>query len=84
MIDVLGILYEPGTYDEEGNELTPPTPLEGFHVNTLEPLKEFGEFLVTPKTPRRIFWNNPDTIHYRFPDEATWNQYDPRPKEEEI
>ena len=83
MIDILGILYEPGTYDEEGNELTPPTPLEGFHVNTLEPLKDCDEYLVIPEHPRRIFWNNLNAFYYRFPDEDTWNQYDPRPKEVE-
>lgn len=32
-LDVIGEITLPGTYDQQGNELTPPTPLQGWHVN---------------------------------------------------
>lgn len=57
-IDVVGVITDPGTYDEEGNELTPPVPHDGYHVNA-KFLKElpvsFGIRTVNPATPRRIF-----------------------------
>lgn len=56
--DVLGTLYEPGTYDPEtGEELTPPVPLEGFHVNAKLPALPAGwdAFVVTPAQPQRVF-----------------------------
>ena len=60
-VDVVGIITDPGTYDEEGNELTPPVPHEGWHVN----VKWNGNFpstfitrSVLPVTPRRIFYGD--------------------------
>jgi hypothetical protein len=32
-IDVVGIITEGGEWDDEGNEITPPTVLDGWHVN---------------------------------------------------
>ncbi|MFZ4567372.1 MAG: hypothetical protein ACOYMY_13010 [Prochlorococcaceae cyanobacterium] len=36
-LDIIGTATVPGTYDEDGNELTPPTPLPGFFVNLAIP-----------------------------------------------
>jgi hypothetical protein len=36
-LDIIGEVTIPGTYDEQGNELTPPTPLPGFFVNLAIP-----------------------------------------------
>ena len=83
MIDVIGTIYTAGTYDEEGNVITPPEPIPGYHVNSLEQIKDCNEYLIIPEHPRRIFWDNTNTFYYCFPDEQTWNQYDPRPKEVE-
>lgn len=30
-----GVLIRPGTYDADGNELTPPEPLSGYHINAI-------------------------------------------------
>lgn len=52
-VDVIGTIY-----DISGDSDNPKvTPLEGFHVNMLCPddFKDFSEYEVTPKSPRRIF-----------------------------
>ena len=37
-LDIIGEVTIPGTYDEQGNEITPPTPLPGFYVNCALPV----------------------------------------------
>jgi len=56
-LDVIGTIYEPGTYDEEtGEELTPPVPLPGFHINFAGPYANgLEQYKVEPKTPYRQF-----------------------------
>ena len=60
-VDVIGIIYDPGTYDEEGNELTPPVPRDGYHVNCkwngAVPLT-FSTRAIYPVTPHRIFYGD--------------------------
>jgi hypothetical protein len=36
-LDIIGEVTIPGTYDADGNELTPPTPEPGFFVNLTIP-----------------------------------------------
>ena len=63
-VDVIGTIYDPGTYDEEGKELTPPVPHEGWHVNAKwnTVRSTMPTFLTTrgvmPVTPRRIFYGD--------------------------
>ena len=56
-LDVIGTIYEPGTYDEEtGEELTPPVPLPGFHINFAGPYANgLEQYRIEPKTPQRKF-----------------------------
>ena len=55
-IDEIGIIYEGGTYDAEGEVITPPTALPGWHVNTAGIAPEaWEEFLVTPQNPKRVW-----------------------------
>ena len=55
-IDEIGIIYEGGTYDAEGEVITPPVALTGWHVNTAGLAPEaWDEFQVNPATPSRIF-----------------------------
>lgn len=56
-IDVVGALSIGGTYDPEtGEVLTPPTMLDGWHVNYIGELPEAWEqYVVEPKRPRRVF-----------------------------
>ena len=37
-LDIIGEVVMPGTYDADGNEITPPTPLPGFYVNCALPV----------------------------------------------
>jgi len=36
-LDIIGTATVPGTYDEQGNEITPPIVLPGFYVNLAIP-----------------------------------------------
>jgi len=85
MIDIIGLIFEPGTYgppDPETGEMvevTPPVALEGWHVNTtpahLAEHPELAPFVVTPSMLRRV-WAGDDaenptqTVALRFADEA--------------
>ncbi len=56
-IDVIGTLYnDDGVYDEEGEVITPPTAMTGFHVNYQGDLPDGWEALeVKPEQPKRVF-----------------------------
>mgnify|MGYP003133257466 CR=1 FL=1 len=58
-IDVIGTLYnDDAVYDEEGEEVTAPTPMDGWHVNYLGDLPDGWEtYEVHPEPPKRIFAN---------------------------
>jgi len=83
MFDIIGTLYTPGTYDDEGNELTPPVPLAGWHVNSPFPVEGWEQYQVTPTSPRRVFAGHP-TFCYVFPDEATFDALVNPPQPEEV
>ncbi len=65
-IDEVGILTEGGTYDAEGEVITPPTVLPGWHVNTqgLAP-EAWDEHLIVVNSASRVFFGGatqaPDT-----------------------
>lgn len=54
-IDVIGTLYnDDGVYDEDGEQVTAPTPMVGWHVNYLgEPPAGWDAYEVTPEPPER-------------------------------
>ena len=55
-IDEVGTIYEGGTYDAEGEVITPPVALTGWHVNAAGIAPEaWEEFLVTPQNPKRVW-----------------------------
>jgi hypothetical protein len=56
-IDVIGVLYnDDGVYNEEGEVITPPTVMPGWHINYLGDLPEGWEsYEVSPESPCRIF-----------------------------
>ena len=56
-IDVIGTIYEGGEYDEEGNVITPPVAIPGYHVNMLGEAPEAWQPYVIerPNHPHRIF-----------------------------
>jgi hypothetical protein len=56
-LDVIGPIYQGGTYDPEtGEVLTPPVLLEGWHVNYIGELPEgWDAYVVTPEQPVRVF-----------------------------
>ena len=57
-MDIVGVIYnDDGVYNEEtGEVITPPTPMDGWHVNFKGTLPDgWDANLVTPNTPYRIF-----------------------------
>ena len=75
-IDVIGkIVDKQGTYDEESNELTAPTYIAGWHVNTTSEVAEWSAYLCDPQpvTPMRVYAGGVVPVCYRFPDEDTFN-----------
>jgi hypothetical protein len=55
-IDEIGVIYEGGTYDAEGEVITPPTALPGWHVNYQGELPEGWEaYAVFPQNPVRVW-----------------------------
>ena len=67
-IDEIGVIYEGGTYDAEGEVITPPVALPGWHVNTLGLAPEaWDEFLVVVNSASRVFFGGPTSA----PDTAT-------------
>ena len=56
-VDVIGIISTGGEYDfETGEVITPPTVLDGWHVNFAGELPEdWADYVVTPEQPVRVF-----------------------------
>jgi hypothetical protein len=55
-LDIIGPISRGGEWDDEGNEITPPTVLDGWHVNYLGSLPEgWEQFAVEPQQPVRVW-----------------------------
>jgi hypothetical protein len=62
-IDEIGILHEGGTYDAEGEVITPPVALPGWHVNYAgEPPEAWDTHLVVVNSASRIFFGGPTQV----------------------
>ena len=70
-LDIIGTIYTPGEFDAEGNVITEPTALPGYHVNVSRLTPEIEPFAVTPTLPYRVFAGAP-TFFLRFEDEAAY------------
>ena len=59
-IDVIGTIYEGGTYDAEGEVIDPPVALDGWHVNTAGIAPEaWDAYLVVVNSAARVFLGGP-------------------------
>ena len=59
-IDEIGLLYEGGTYDADGEVITPPVELPGWHVNYAgEPPEAWDRYLIVVNSASRIFFGGP-------------------------
>lgn len=55
-LDVIGEISRGGGWDEEGNIITAPSVLDGWHVNYIgELLDGWDKYVVYPKNPVRVW-----------------------------
>lgn len=55
-LDVIGTIFSGGEWALDDSVITPPTVLDGWHVNYSGELPEgWEEFVVTPEQPVRVF-----------------------------
>ena len=67
-VDEVGTIYEGGEYDPDGEVITPPVALSGYHVNTIGLAPEaWDQYLVVVNSPARVFLGGPT----QAPDSAT-------------
>jgi len=56
VVEIGLIIIEPPTFDDEGNQLTPPVYADGYHYDVMSSeLYDFGANLVEPKNPKHAF-----------------------------
>jgi hypothetical protein len=67
-LDEVGTIHEGGTYGPEGEVITPPVALPGWHVNSVGLAPEaWDQYLVVVNSPSRVFLGGPT----QAPDSAT-------------
>jgi hypothetical protein len=55
-LDVIGTITRGGEWDETGTVITPPTVLDGWHVNYVGNLPDgWDEYAVFPEQPARVW-----------------------------
>jgi hypothetical protein len=56
-LDVIGVITRGGVYDPDtGDVITPPTLLDGWHVNYVGEMPDgWEQYVVTPEQPVRVF-----------------------------
>lgn len=55
-LDVIGVITRGGEWDDEGNVITPPEVLDGWHLNYVGPLPEgWEQYAVFPQQPVRVW-----------------------------
>jgi hypothetical protein len=56
-LDVIGTITRGGEWDDEGNVITPPEVLDGWHLNYQGELPDgWADYIVTPEQPVRVFF----------------------------
>ena len=55
-LDIIGPITRGGEWDDEGNVITPPEVLDGWHLNYQGELPDgWEEFVVSPENPVRVW-----------------------------
>jgi hypothetical protein len=67
--DLLKTLYTPVITDDEGEVISGGEALDGFHLNTTEPLEGLDSYQFTPTVPRQVFAGT-ETYFYAFESET--------------
>lgn len=67
-IDIIGTINNTDNTDPD-NPIA--TQLPGFHVNSTEPIPEWEQYRVNPKSPRQVFWGV-EPVCYSFPSEQAY------------
>ena len=65
VVEIGLIILEQGTYDEDGNVITPPVYADGYHYDVMSSeLYDFGANLIEPKNPKHAFAGQQITEEY--------------------
>jgi hypothetical protein len=55
-LDPVGTIWTPGTVDAQGNQLTAPVALQGWHVNLIGAVpSSAAQYVIDPASPVRVF-----------------------------
>jgi hypothetical protein len=78
--DIIGKIVDThATYDENDEQVTAATYIDGWHVNLIKAEPEWAEYLCDPQpvTPQRIYAGGVMPVAYSFPNEETFKQHFP-------
>ena len=70
-MDIIGTIYTPAVLDAEGNVVTEPQAIPGWHINTPDVIEGWEAYRVFPETPMRVYAGH-ETVCYSFTDEAAF------------
>lgn len=70
-MDIIGTIYTPAVLDAEGNVVTEPQAIPGWHINAPAEVEGWEAYQVFPETPMRVYAGH-ETVCYSFPDEAAF------------
>lgn len=71
MLDIIGKIYNIDATDQDNPVAT---ELDGWHVNSSEPLPDLDQYRVYPVTPRRVFMGTDTVYCYQFESESQANE----------
>lgn len=77
-INIIGVLKEPDTLDDEGNIISEGKALDGFLVDSIDPLKVCDNYIVTPSSPVHSFYGVSDCYRYKFNSEVHYYELFPK------
>lgn len=83
-MNIIGLIPNSPEIEENGDQVSETTYADGWHVNSIEPLKGCEKYLVTPKTPYNKFYGVDSCYMYTFGSKEQFEELFPRPDESQL